>query len=208
VREGEASVEKRFPGSQLCHSSRRVKVRGLSASPFGFYIFWQSLALLHGLILLNTIADAANSRKVTTTVMSSKPKADAKVTTLKGQEGVHIVAVRSSSAALTLVYPTAEDKVLEYLKRVSQVFVGKGRASLRLVQMNRPFGAVDVSANLKGAVPKTATQKILIALAEKGEVVQKTYGVPLCVYKVVKLARLAVYVGRKDNVLRREPGEP
>lgn len=42
--------------------------------------------------------------------------------------------------------------------------------------MNRPFGAVDVSANLKGAVPKTATQKILVALAEKGEVVQKTYG--------------------------------
>lgn len=43
-------------------------------------------------------------------------------------------------------------------------------------QMNRPFGAVDVSANLKGAVPKPATQKILVALAEKGEVVQKTYG--------------------------------
>ena len=42
--------------------------------------------------------------------------------------------------------------------------------------MNRPFGAVDVSANLKGAVPKTATQKILVALAEKGEIVQKTYG--------------------------------
>lgn len=43
-------------------------------------------------------------------------------------------------------------------------------------QMNRPFGAVDVAANLKGAVPKTATQKILVALAEKGELVQKTYG--------------------------------
>ena len=42
--------------------------------------------------------------------------------------------------------------------------------------MNRPYGAVDVSANLKGAVPKTATQKILLALAEKGELVQKTYG--------------------------------
>ncbi|KAL0577754.1 PSMC3 interacting protein [Marasmius crinis-equi] len=35
--------------------------------------------------------------------------------------------------------------------------------------MNRPYGAVDVSANLKGAVPKTATQKILVALAEKGK---------------------------------------
>lgn len=42
--------------------------------------------------------------------------------------------------------------------------------------MNRPFGAVDVSSNLKGAVPKTATQKVLLALAEKGEITQKTYG--------------------------------
>ncbi|KAL0956232.1 hypothetical protein HGRIS_002388 [Hohenbuehelia grisea] len=69
--------------------------------------------------------------------MATKPKSDVKV--LKGQE--------------------AEDKILDYLKR-----------------MNRPFGAVDVAANLKGAVPKTATQKILVALAEKGELVQKTYG--------------------------------
>ncbi|THU89388.1 TBPIP-domain-containing protein, partial [Dendrothele bispora CBS 962.96] len=53
----------------------------------------------------------------------------------------------------------AEDKVLEYVRK-----------------MNRPYGAVDVSANLKGAVPKTATQKILVSLAEKGELVQKTYG--------------------------------
>ena len=43
-------------------------------------------------------------------------------------------------------------------------------------QMNRPFGAVDVSANLKGAVPKAATQKIMVALAERGDLVQKTYG--------------------------------
>ncbi|KIM45056.1 hypothetical protein M413DRAFT_66480 [Hebeloma cylindrosporum] len=42
--------------------------------------------------------------------------------------------------------------------------------------MNRPYGAVDVAANLKGAVPKTATQKILVTLAEKGELVQKVYG--------------------------------
>jgi len=46
--------------------------------------------------------------------------------------------------------------------------------------MNRPYGAVDVAANLKGAVPKTATQKILLVLAEKGELVQKTYGRPDC----------------------------
>jgi len=44
------------------------------------------------------------------------------------------------------------------------------------MQMNRPYGAVDVAANLKGAVPKTATQKILVNLAEKGELVQKQYG--------------------------------
>ncbi|KAJ4483716.1 TBPIP-domain-containing protein [Lentinula aciculospora] len=69
--------------------------------------------------------------------MASKQKSDVKI--LKGQE--------------------AEDKVLEYVKR-----------------MNRPYGAVDVAANLKGAVPKTATQKILVALAEKGELIQKNYG--------------------------------
>lgn len=64
--------------------------------------------------------------------------------------------------------------------------------------MNRPFGAgkttdsvsarrqcrllfawhdtVDVCANLKGAVQKTTTQKIMAALAEKGEITQKAYG--------------------------------
>lgn len=42
--------------------------------------------------------------------------------------------------------------------------------------MNRPFGAVDVAANLKGAVPKTAVQKIMVALAERGDLTQKTYG--------------------------------
>ncbi|KDR75281.1 hypothetical protein GALMADRAFT_249282 [Galerina marginata CBS 339.88] len=71
--------------------------------------------------------------------MSSKTKPEGKVAVLKGQE--------------------AEDKILEYVKR-----------------MNRPYGAVDVAANLKGAVPKATTQKILVALAEKGELVQKVYG--------------------------------
>lgn len=42
--------------------------------------------------------------------------------------------------------------------------------------MNRPFGAADVSANLKGAVPKATTQKVLLNLAEKGALTQKTYG--------------------------------
>ena len=50
---------------------------------------------------------------------------------------------------------------------------------LTYLQMNRPFGAVDVSANLKGTVPKAATQKILVSLAEKGDIVQKTYGMAL-----------------------------
>ncbi|THH29472.1 hypothetical protein EUX98_g4715 [Antrodiella citrinella] len=45
-----------------------------------------------------------------------------------------------------------------------------------LIKMNRPFGAVDVAANLKGAVPKTAAQKILVSLAEKGKITQKLYG--------------------------------
>ncbi|KAG6866417.1 hypothetical protein C0991_004702 [Blastosporella zonata] len=61
----------------------------------------------------------------------------------------------------TLTKQEAEDKVLEYMQRE---------------QMNRPYGAVDVSANLKGAIPKAATQKILIALTEKGQLVQKIYG--------------------------------
>ncbi|KAI9511924.1 TBPIP-domain-containing protein [Russula earlei] len=70
--------------------------------------------------------------------MSSKTKSsDVKV--LKGQD--------------------AENKVLEYIKRI-----------------NRPYGAVDISANLKGAIPKAATQKILLTLADKGQVTQKTYG--------------------------------
>ncbi|KAG1718946.1 TBPIP-domain-containing protein [Suillus lakei] len=64
-----------------------------------------------------------------------------------------------SSDVKVLKGQEAEDAILQYLKR-----------------MNRPFGAVDVAANLKGAVPKATTQKILVALAEKGEIVQKTYG--------------------------------
>ena len=56
--------------------------------------------------------------------------------------------------------------------------------------MNRPFGAVDVSANLKGAVTKPLTQKILAALAEKGEIVQKTYGVSCASVSTVRLTLL------------------
>ena len=70
----------------------------------------------------------------------------------------------------------AEDKVLEYIKRVKSISRSSSTHLTSITQMNRPFGAVDVYDNLKGAVPKTATQKILVALAEKGELVQKTYG--------------------------------
>ncbi|KAG6813129.1 hypothetical protein H0H92_013753 [Tricholoma furcatifolium] len=80
--------------------------------------------------------------------MSSKTKAECKVPVLKGQEGLFHYVSRDD-----MLTPTkAEDK------------------------MNRPFGAVDVAANLKGAVPKAAAQKILVALSEKGLLTQKTYG--------------------------------
>ncbi|CAE6505560.1 unnamed protein product [Rhizoctonia solani] len=53
----------------------------------------------------------------------------------------------------------AEDAVLKYLKKA-----------------NRPYGSSDISANLKNAVTKAATQKILLSLTEKELVTQKTYG--------------------------------
>lgn len=58
-------------------------------------------------------------------------------------------------------------------------------------QMNRPFGAVDVSANLKGAVPKTATQKILATLADKGEITQKPYGL---IFPTIYYCRLTLFL--------------
>ncbi|KAJ7594603.1 TBPIP-domain-containing protein [Mycena floridula] len=64
----------------------------------------------------------------------------------------------SKSTAKVLKGQEAEDKILEYVKK-----------------MNRPYGAVDVAANLKGAVAKATTQKILVALADRGELTQKTY---------------------------------
>ncbi|KAJ3813175.1 TBPIP-domain-containing protein [Lentinula aff. lateritia] len=69
------------------------------------------------------------------------------------------MASKQKSDVKVLKGQEAENKVLEYVRR-----------------MNRPYGAVDVAANLKGAVPKATTQKILVALAEKGELVQKNYG--------------------------------
>jgi hypothetical protein len=43
--------------------------------------------------------------------------------------------------------------------------------------LDSPYGAVDISANMKGAISKITTQKILLALTEKGELTQKTHGI-------------------------------
>lgn len=76
--------------------------------------------------------------------------------------------------------------------------------------MNRPFGAVDVAANLKGAVPKSATQKILLALAEKGSIIQKTYGIRFffLIPHICVASGLIIYHCRKDDVFRRKSGQP
>ncbi|KAG6900732.1 hypothetical protein C0993_003758 [Termitomyces sp. T159_Od127] len=88
--------------------------------------------------------------------MSSKLKPEAKPPVLKGKEGEFTrILCKNNKATMDL----AEDKVLEYMKSV-----------------NRPYGAVDVAANLKGAIPKATVQKILIALTEKDLLVQKIYG--------------------------------
>lgn len=72
------------------------------------------------------------------------------------------------------------------------------------LQMNRPYGAVDVAANLKGAVPKATTQKILVALAEKGELVQKIYG--LCFSRIHPHICVNPYFNlRKNHVFRCKP---
>jgi 26S proteasome regulatory subunit, ATPase 3, interacting protein len=108
--------------------------------------------------------------------MTGKPKTDVKV--LKGKEGECCVLNLFSRSQGCI----AEDKVLEYLKRVRAYLLIRLFHELLLFQMNRPYGAVDVSANLKGAVPKTATQKILLGLAEKGELVMKTYGTSIYIF--------------------------
>ncbi|KAI0312723.1 TBPIP-domain-containing protein [Amylostereum chailletii] len=69
------------------------------------------------------------------------------------------MASKAKTDAKVLKGQEAEDAVLSYMQR-----------------MNRPYGAVDVSANLKGAVPKAATQKILATLSEKGDITAKVYG--------------------------------
>uniref|UniRef100_A0A0K3C8D6 BY PROTMAP: gi/472588405/gb/EMS25877.1/ Tat binding protein 1-interacting protein [Rhodosporidium toruloides NP11] gi/647396196/emb/CDR38220.1/ RHTO0S03e06128g1_1 [Rhodosporidium toruloides] n=1 Tax=Rhodotorula toruloides TaxID=5286 RepID=A0A0K3C8D6_RHOTO len=45
-----------------------------------------------------------------------------------------------------------------------------------LIEQNRPYGATDISANLKNRVSKPQTQKALASLFEKGEIGAKTFG--------------------------------
>ena len=95
--------------------------------------------------------------------------------------------------------------MLEYVKRVSSLYLDTPRNPHSQMQMNRPYGAVDVAANLKGAVPKTATQKILVALAEKGELVQKIYGEFF--YWPLNAPLHAPHYLRKDDILRLQSGQ-
>lgn len=73
--------------------------------------------------------------------------------------------------------------------------------------MNRPFGPTDVSANLKGAVPKTATQKILASLSEKGELTQKQYGGHEFLFLSIHTQSRLMH-NRKEHVLCRKTVGP
>ena len=109
----------------------------------------------------------------------------------------------------------AENKVLDYIKRVRVFWAHTYSPSAHMIidhdhdreqQINRPYGAVDISANLKGAVPKPATQKILLALAEKGDVTQKTYGMQCIAYKSRDddILLMMLQLGRQSDVIRCE----
>ncbi|KAF7315238.1 TBPIP domain-containing protein [Mycena indigotica] len=79
----------------------------------------------------------------------------------------------------------AEDAVLEYIQK-----------------MNRPYGAADVAANLKGAIPKTQAAKILASLAEKGSLAAKTYG--KSVFYVANQASISVIPAEQLASLEQE----
>lgn len=70
--------------------------------------------------------------------------------------------------------------------------------------MNRPYGAVDVAANLKGAIPKATVQKILIALTEKNLLVQKTYGMQETGYMhlllICSVGKTTFFVFNQSNI--------
>ncbi|GAA5884773.1 hypothetical protein JCM6882_005387 [Rhodosporidiobolus microsporus] len=68
-------------------------------------------------------------------------------------------AAANKDKVVSLKGDQAEELVLNYLK-----------------EQNRPYGATDISANLKGRVSKPQAQKALAALLEKGEIMGKTFG--------------------------------
>ncbi|KAF9511844.1 hypothetical protein BS47DRAFT_1486653 [Hydnum rufescens UP504] len=74
----------------------------------------------------------------------------------------------------------AEEAVRQYIKKCNRPY-GAGAFAIRVLSNSLhfpwtyPHGA-DVSANIKKAGPKLATQKILLALTEKSEITQKSYG--------------------------------
>ncbi|RXK39104.1 hypothetical protein M231_03609 [Tremella mesenterica] len=79
----------------------------------------------------------------------------------------------------------AEEMVLQYLKSV-----------------NRPYSSTDVSANLKNKVPKPAAQKIMLTLAERGEIVKKEYGKQQVF--VYNQSNLPVLSGKQMNTIDTE----
>jgi 26S proteasome regulatory subunit, ATPase 3, interacting protein len=72
---------------------------------------------------------------------------------------MHDDGAQPSTHPCLSVVETAEELILTYM-----------------TQQNRPFAATDVHLNLKGAVTKTAAQKALLALADKGKLLKKEYG--------------------------------
>ncbi|KIJ51533.1 hypothetical protein M422DRAFT_224227 [Sphaerobolus stellatus SS14] len=103
-------------------------------------------------------------------------------------------------------------------KEVEKVPVLKGTAAEKRVleyvkEMNRPFGAADIFANLKGAVAKASVQKILVSLAEKGDITQKAYGkilifvakqadadeMPLTEFEALEVEEKRLTEGNKSN---------
>ncbi|GAA5843119.1 hypothetical protein JCM11251_003936 [Rhodosporidiobolus azoricus] len=68
-------------------------------------------------------------------------------------------AATTKDKTVSLKGDQAEDLILSYLK-----------------EQNRPYGATDISANLKNRVSNPQAKKALAALLEKGEIMGKVYG--------------------------------
>ncbi len=66
---------------------------------------------------------------------------------------------------------------------------------------------VDISANLKNAVTKSSAQKILLALAEKAEITQKTYGPSIILSDLFVRMLLIALCSREADILCSKAGE-